>query len=317
MTDHSPMRCYAATDNSLLWEVRGFPHGKRSGGAAADGPMFPPPAFWHFLTPRDAESSKALRTVEADAVQALLEAGTDGEAPDREQAVRAAAARVLPEVRDPGVLDGVIRAVGTAARLLERRRAVSQRAALIVSGARVRPAAETTDTALVTALRDLLAYSVAYNAPKVPDLPATVAAIAADGAFLRGRIDDATRRVGPPARPRDWAVLLGDGIEAAAWRCLCPATPEEDRAALSALLRTWAASPFAEPGLSLIHIQGPAPAVRDGPGGGHRDGRRQPGRRPGAHRGATAHRQLPLCAARLGAGARGRHRDPYGHRHPR
>ncbi|ARF53994.1 hypothetical protein B1H19_07160 [Streptomyces gilvosporeus] len=248
VTDHSPMRCYAATDNSLLWEARSFPHGKRSGAAAADGPMLPPPAFWHFLTPRDTESSKALRTVEADAVQALLAAGTDGDVPDRAQAMRAAAARVLPDVRDPGVLDGVIRAVRTAARLLERRRAVSQRAALIVSGARVRPAAETTDTALVTALRDLLAVSAAHHAPKVPDLPATVAAIAADGAFLRGQIDDATRRVGPPARPRDWAVLLGDGIEAAAWRCLGPATPEEDRAALSALLRTWAASPFAEPG---------------------------------------------------------------------
>ncbi|MFI9048578.1 hypothetical protein [Streptomyces sp. NPDC053427] len=250
LTDHRPTRCYAADDNSLLWEARAFAPAPRTGAGSAvadDGPMFPPPAFWHFLTPRDARSSKALRTVEADAVTALLAAadtdGTDGDA-----AVRAEAARVLPGVTDPGVLQGVLRAVRTAARIRDRRRAVSARAALVVSGARVRPAAETTDTALVTALRDLVTVPASYNAPKITDRPATVSAIAADGAFLRGRIDDAARRISQPARPRDWAVLLGGGIEAAAWRCVTETTPPEDRAALAALLRTWAASPFAEPG---------------------------------------------------------------------
>ncbi|MEU9113734.1 hypothetical protein AB0D04_18625 [Streptomyces sp. NPDC048483] len=255
LTDHRPMRCYAADDNSLLWEARAFAHPRRAGAGAAaadDGPMFPPPAFWHFLTPRDAGSSKALRTVEADAVTALLAAaGTTGTGDDEaahDAAVRAEAAQVLSGVTDPDVLDGVVRAVRTAARIRDRRRAISARAALIISGARVRPAGVTTDTALVTALRGLMTLPVGYNAPKAADRPATVGAIAADGEFLRGRIDDAARRISPPARPRDWAVLLGGGIEAAAWRCVTETTTDEDRAALRALLATWAASPFAESG---------------------------------------------------------------------
>ncbi|MFJ9852201.1 hypothetical protein [Streptomyces sp. NPDC101150] len=248
LTDHGPIRCYAADDNSLLWQADGFPHGRRSAArrAADEGaPLFPPPAFWHFLTPRDAGSSKVLRTTDEAAAKALLAAArADG----GDASVRSEAARVLPGVTDPGVLDCVVRAVRTAARIVDRRRAISARAALIVSGAQVRPAGETTDTALVAALRGLVEVSVAYNAPRTAAQPATVSAIAADGEFLRGRIDDAARRISPPARPRDWAVLLGGGIEAAAWRCVTETTTEEDRAALGALLATWAASPFAEPG---------------------------------------------------------------------
>ncbi|MFF4947812.1 hypothetical protein [Streptomyces chattanoogensis] len=248
LTDHRPMRCYAADDNSLLWEARGFPYPKWSGGgshAPGGGPLFPPPAFWHFLTPRDAASSKALRTVTEDAVKALLAAAAgDG----GEEAVRAEAARVLSGVTDPGVLDGVVRAVRTAAGILDRRRTLSSRSALIVNGAQVRPAGETADTALITALRGLVEAWIPHNAPRIAEEPATVGAIAADGEFLRGRIDDAARRVSPPARPRDWAPLLGDGIAAAAWRCVTQTTPDEDRTALSALLRTWAATPFAAPG---------------------------------------------------------------------
>ncbi|MFG2138189.1 hypothetical protein [Streptomyces sp. NPDC048650] len=250
LTEYAPIRCYAAADNSLLWEAPGFPHRKGSARpagspeAAADRPLFPPPAFWHFLTPRHPESSKALRAADADAAGALLDAASGG----GDGAVRAEAARALPGVTDPAVLDGVVRAVRTAAGILDRRRTLSARAALIRSGARVRPAAETTDRALAEALYNLLEVPVSHNAPRASDQPATVCAIAADGAFLRGRIDDAARRIGPPARPRDWAVLLEGGIRAAAWRCITQTTPEEDRAALRALLTTWAASPFAEPG---------------------------------------------------------------------
>ncbi|MEV0375205.1 hypothetical protein AB0I10_36460 [Streptomyces sp. NPDC050636] len=248
LTSHGPMRCYSADDNSLLWEVRGFPHARRwSGGTPAkpdDRPMLPPPAFWHFLTPRDATASRALRKTEEAAARAMLERARTAD----DEAVRAEAARVLPGVIHPGVLDGVVRAVRAAADVCARRRAISARTALIRSGAQVRPAGETGDAALLAALRRLVPDPIQMHTPAPGDRPATVTAIAADGEFLRGRIGDAARRVSLPARPRDWAVLLGSGIEAAAWRFVVETTPQEDRSALGALLRTWAASPFAEPG---------------------------------------------------------------------
>ncbi|MFC9882124.1 hypothetical protein ACFVJW_21450 [Streptomyces libani] len=244
VTEHDAMRCYSADDNSLLWQVRRFPQPKRRGrwaGSGQDAPMFPPPAFWHFLTPRDTASSGALRTVGEDAARALLETARTGD----EDAVRAASARVLPGVTHPRILDGVVRAARAAATVAERREVISGRVALIGAGAQVRPAGEVTDVALFAALRELVRPYVMSSRPGTR--PATVTALAADGEFLRGRIDDGARRVSPPARPRDWAVLLGH-IDAAAWRFAVETTAAEDVTALDALLRTWAATPFAEPG---------------------------------------------------------------------
>ncbi|MDL4819368.1 hypothetical protein [Actinomadura opuntiae] len=237
-----PIRCYDAADDTLLWEGRAYPAGKAQWSVDPQGrPMLPPPAFWHFLAPRDAASSAALRRTGEAAARALLDAAPSPEA------VRDALAREMPEVTDPAVVAGVVGTVLRAADVLGRRRALSRRVEVIRSGATVRPPAETPDTDLDDALLGLLPPPPRLNGEERSPRPATVTAIAADGRYLAGEIDDATRLNSPPARPLDWAPLLG-AIDAAAWRLVAPSTSGADRASLAALLRTWADQPFARPG---------------------------------------------------------------------
>ncbi|MEU6669661.1 hypothetical protein [Streptomyces sp. NPDC046727] len=243
------VRCHAAADNSLLWQVHGFgPPSRRDRdhpptlGEAA-GPV-PPPAFWHFLTPRDERSSKALRTVSDASVRALLDTALATRDDDE---LRDRVSRLLPEAGDARVRDGVVRAARLAADVLRRREELSRRVGIMRSGPVVDLPADIPDTALVPALSGLLPDLRAYEA-HIPERHAgTLTAVAADGRFLRGEIDDETRGLAPPARPAEWQVLLG-GIDAVAWRAAVETTPEDARTALNALLRTWSRQPFAEPG---------------------------------------------------------------------
>ncbi|QES46705.1 hypothetical protein DEJ50_01385 [Streptomyces venezuelae] len=242
LTGDITIRCHAAEDNSLLWQVHGFPgsekeYGRTSTLGAQAGPV-PPPAFWHFLTPRDDTSSKALRTVADQAVRSLLDAALHPE-PGRDPA--------LPGVAEPRVREGVARAARLAAGILHRRRELSRRVAIMRSGPVVRLDNPVPDTVLTPALRGLLPE---YRHPQthVPQPhPALLTAVAADGRHLRGEIDDETRRLALPAVPAEWAALAGR-IDAVAWRVATAPTPEEERAALAALLETWSTQPFAEPG---------------------------------------------------------------------
>ncbi|QTE02753.1 hypothetical protein [Streptomyces cyanogenus] len=243
------VRCHAAADNSLLWQVHGLvPPSDRDRdrpptlGEQA-GPV-PPPAFWHFLTPRDERSSKALRTVCDATVRALLYAARDTR---DEGELRARVTGLLPEVGDPRVRDGVVRAARLAADVLRRRAEVSRRVGIMRSGPVVTLPADIPDTALVSALAGLLPDLHAYETHAPGRHAGTLTALAADGRFLRGEIDDETRGLAPPARPVEWQVLLG-GIDAVAWRAAVETTPEAERTALNALLRTWSRQPFAEPG---------------------------------------------------------------------
>ncbi|MEU6036728.1 hypothetical protein ABZ801_15090 [Actinomadura sp. NPDC047616] len=230
-----PVSCHDAEDGSQLWQVRGF-----AGRTPRHGrTVFPPPAFWHFLRPRDPASSRALRQVTRDAVRDLLDAARDGDT-----AVRAALARVLPEVTDPRIADGVAAVAQRAARVLRRREELSRRVAVVRSGALVRPAAETPDAHLLAALRGLILGKVPHEPTAQPAL---VTAVAADGRYLDGQADDQVRWLSRPAPTEDWTVLLGR-IDAVAWRLLAEPTSAQDRAALAALLRTWAEQPFARPG---------------------------------------------------------------------
>ncbi|MEU2060412.1 hypothetical protein [Streptomyces sp. NPDC013455] len=243
------VRCHAAADNSLLWQVHGFASpSKRDRDRAPTlgkeaGPV-PPPAFWHFLTPRDARSSKALRAVADASVRALLDAALD--TPD-DDGLRDRVTRLLPEVADARVREGVVRAARLAADVLRRREHLSRRVGIMRSGPVVTLPADTPDTALAPALNGLLPDLRAYEAYAPERHPGTLTAIAADGRFLRGEIDEETRSLAPPSRPAEWQTLLG-GIDAVAWRAAVETTAEDDRTALSALLRTWSRQPFAEPG---------------------------------------------------------------------
>ncbi|MGW2485887.1 hypothetical protein ACWCV9_01540 [Streptomyces sp. NPDC001606] len=246
---YTTVRCHAASDNSPLWQVQGFaPPAERDRdhpptlGEHA-GPM-PPPAYWHFLTPRDEASSKTLRTVDETTVRALLDAALDSPDEDR---LRSRVTRLLPGVGDPRIRDGVARAARLAADVLRRRQDLSRRVGIMRAGPVVHLPADIPDTVLVPALSGLLPELRAYEAYRPERHPGTLTAVAADGRFLRGDIDDETRSLAPPSRPAEWQTLL-DGIDAVAWRAAVETTPDEQRAALTALLRTWSEQPFAAPG---------------------------------------------------------------------
>jgi hypothetical protein len=172
-------------------------------------------------------------------VRDLLDAARGGET-----GVRDVLTRALPEVAEPRIVQGVVTTVMRAAEILRHREGVSRRVAVVRSGELVRAPAETPDWQLLPALRGLLAHRV----PEEPAMqPAMVAAIAADGGYLDGRVTDAVRWPSHLAPTEDWTVFLGR-VDAVAWRALAAGTSDQDRAALTALLRTWAAQPFAKPG---------------------------------------------------------------------
>ncbi|MEV6756882.1 hypothetical protein [Streptomyces sp. NPDC051214] len=238
VTGSITIRSHAAEDNSLLWQVRGFPGSRDRSPVRATlgeqaGPM-PPPAYWHFLVPRDEASSTALRTVTDTDIRRLLQPGSGDHAP-----------HPLPGVTDPRMRAGVDRAARLAADVLRRRRELSHRVAVMRSGPVVVLPDPALDTRLVPALRDLLPQLRGFEEHPPQPQPALLTSVAADGRYLRGEIEDEVRVLALPATPPEWAVLTGR-IDAVAWRAATAATPDEERQALTALLGVWSRQPFAE-----------------------------------------------------------------------
>ncbi|MFG2513043.1 hypothetical protein [Streptomyces sp. NPDC048584] len=230
------VRCHSAVDGSLLWQVRGFAGSRdrtpiRATLGDGAGPV-PPPAFWHFLTPRDASSSRALRGVTDTAVRALLASGGAAE---------------LPGVAEPTIRQGVARAVRLAADVLRRRRELSHRVAVMRAGAVVELPEPVPDTVLVPALDGLSNPRSPYRRVAAQPRPALLTSVAADGRHLRGEIDDEARLLALPGPVPEWIGLVGT-IDAVAWRAVVAGTPEERRKAVGALLEVWSRQPFAEAG---------------------------------------------------------------------
>ncbi|MGW6918056.1 hypothetical protein ACWGB8_30220 [Kitasatospora sp. NPDC054939] len=263
VTDEQRFRAHDAADNSLLWQADFATH------------RLPAPAFWHFLTARHPGSSRALRELPEDTARALLataraEAESNPAPGDR---LRDELARLLPALTDPRIADAAAQAARRAVAVQHRRERLCRRVAVVRSG-RLVPPAPVSDADLLPALRGLFELPRHHDAEPMSPQPATLTALAADGAHLRGELDEQERRLSAPARAREWTTLLGR-IDAAAWRLVTAATGSEDRIALAALLRTWAAQPFAGPGtawrlgeatgaaLAAVHATGrPALAVR-------------------------------------------------------
>lgn len=273
LAGETTIRCHAAEDNSLLWEAVGFPgpdsarRGRPSGHGV--GP-FPPPAFWHFLAPRHAASSEALRALGGDTVRALLDAAVrtgDHETFGDEDSLRDRVARLLPGVSEPKVVDGVVRAARLAADVLRRREELSRRVGIMRAGPAVELRRAVPDTALAPALGGLLPQIRPYGSYVPGAHPATLTAVAAEGRHLRGEIDDEARQLALPATPAPWTALLGS-IDAVAWRTTVRTTSDEDRTALTALLETWADQPFAARGGRWRTGAGPLAGSGSGSGRG-------------------------------------------------
>lgn len=77
---------------------------------AAGTSLMPPPAFWHFLTPRDPAGSRALREISEETARRLLAAAATSEA-----ALTTAVQSLLPEVGHPLLLRGIVGFVQAAA----------------------------------------------------------------------------------------------------------------------------------------------------------------------------------------------------------
>ncbi|MFB6576382.1 hypothetical protein ACFCYC_02905 [Streptomyces sp. NPDC056402] len=242
------VRAYTA-DGVLLWELDGHhspkhPRVRPARQVTVSTGVALPPAFWYLLRTRDAAGSRALRSVDGQTAQALLAAALTGE-----EALRAVVARELPEVTDPVLAEAVVAVAGRAARVEERRRALHRRVSLIAEAPPVVLRRSARDTELLPALFGLVpgGEEDAHGRTRDVALPATLGALAADGACLAGTIVEEVRRLSPPAPPHDWSQLLGS-IDAVAWRAAVAPTPDADRAALLALLDTWADQPFARAG---------------------------------------------------------------------
>ncbi len=276
------VRCRDTGDDSDVWQVGVHPRvGADERADDAQLPLMPPPAFWHFLTPRDPAASRILRGVDADTARQLIDAALSVPAPEghvcgagllttsvrhsptRRAAVRGALARLLPQITDEALADGtggLVWAVLWAADLRLRREEMSRRAALVRADAPLRPGTGTTDAALEKALSGLFdprALSFAYSSG---DQTSTLTALAADGARLRGRIDECTRRLSPPEPPARWSDLL-DCTDVLLWRLAagCPDPSTHD--ALVSLLRLWAEQPFAEQGTAWVRGRAPGAAI--------------------------------------------------------
>ncbi|MFE3182907.1 hypothetical protein ACFXKR_18855 [Streptomyces violascens] len=241
-------RAYAA-DGTLLWELDGHssprnPHVAPARRVTASEGVALPPAFWYLLRTRDAAGSRALRKMGRQAADALLTAALEDAG-----ALRAAVARELPDITDPLLAEAVVAVASRAARVEERRRALHRRVVLLTEAPPVLPRGSAPDTELMSALFGLISEGERDPWRREPDvsLPATLSALAADGACLDGTIPEEVRRLSPPAPPCDWSQLLG-AIDAAAWRAAVAPTPDAERAALLALLDTWADQPFARMG---------------------------------------------------------------------
>ncbi|WP_421106565.1 hypothetical protein [Streptomyces sp. NEAU-S77] len=200
---------------------------------AAGTRLIPPPAFWHFLTPRDPAGSQALRQITEDTVRRLLKAAATSE-----EALRTAVGRLLPEVSHPLLVSGVVGCVREAAGLRTHRDRILTR----LKRAR-RARLKVSEEDLGGALEGLVGKcSSGYRG--------TVAQIELTSAFFSGAIDadTAMERWLDHGSAFDWTGLPGR-VGGLAVRAVSAVTPDTHRRALSRLLRFWALTPLAEPGL--------------------------------------------------------------------
>ncbi|GAA3850443.1 hypothetical protein [Streptomyces sedi] len=200
---------------------------------AAGTRRMPPKAFWHFLTPRDLTGSRALREIPEDTVRALL-AATATSTP----ALRKALDTLLPEVSHPLLLDGLMGVLQeTHHRIRDRERLLK------VLGQETPQVLGVQEHHLDGALHGLVSHTPEGAGGAVRQMELA-------SAFLTGAIDgeSAMAHWSVHRSPYDWTELAGR-IGGLGIRAASAVTSPEHRAAVIALLRFWASSPFNDPAL--------------------------------------------------------------------
>lgn len=116
---YSPVLARDAETGALYWQAELKNDGwadNEPDPVAAGTRLIPPPAFWHFLRPRDPAGSRALRRITEDTVRLLLKAAATSE-----EALRTAVGKLLPEVRHPLLVQGVVGCVRATTELISHR----------------------------------------------------------------------------------------------------------------------------------------------------------------------------------------------------
>ncbi|WP_405799712.1 hypothetical protein [Streptomyces sp. NBC_01506] len=234
---YRPVLARDAETGELYWQAELKNDGwvdNKPDPVAAGTRLIPPPAFWHFLTPRDPAGSRALREVTEDTVRRLLKAAATSD-----EALRTAVGKLLPEVGHPLLVRGVAGCVRAATEL------ISQRNNLLARLKRPRLARiKVSEEDLTGALEGLVSR---YNSS---GCRGTVTQIELTSAFFTGTIDAETAMESwlDNGSAIDWTELAGR-IGGLAVRAVSAVTSAEHRRALARLLRFWALSPLARPGL--------------------------------------------------------------------
>ncbi|NUP53724.1 MAG: phage tail tape measure protein [Catenulispora sp.] len=247
-------RCVTARDpqtGEAYWRVSMLDpdhHVMDSPDPMASGTMcLPPQAFWHFLTPRDLPGSRALRGISEASARVLLKAAATSEA-----AVREAVGSVLPEVSHPLLVDGIVGMVRYAARRIPDRNKLLR----VLEQVPGRPL-KVPEPDLDGALEGLVSQFYEGHG-------GTARQIEVAEAFFTGAIDGQTAMThwGIHQSRSDWTELAGR-IGGLAVRAVSAVTPARHRAALIELLRFWASSPLADPGLHRGLLDHRSPAALD------------------------------------------------------
>lgn len=199
-------------------------------------------AYWHYLVPRDPGGSAALRALAGDRVAELLETAVAEEetfrgklpgAADDERPTLAAVRRLLPEITNDVLRQGVVGVVRLAGNLEARLRKLREERK---GGVVTVPVADgVLDGAITESVSGLRRYYTYGGGRSV------TAAIRSLGAFLVGG-ETATDVLFCNVEVQEW---LGR-IRALAWCATRPGLAPTDRDPLLAVLRTWAGSGLAD-----------------------------------------------------------------------
>ncbi|MFD8542458.1 hypothetical protein [Streptomyces sp. NPDC059649] len=207
---------------------------------AAGTRLMPPAAFWHFLQPRDPAGSAALREISEATVRRLVKAAATSEG-----ALRTAVTKLLPEVGHPLLVQGVIGCVQEAAATARSGIAFLRRLKRVTY-----PRFKVRERDLGGALEGLLSRYTTGN-------EGGVAQIELASAFLAGTIGGESTAEQWREHPSavDWTELPGR-IGGLAVRAVSAVTSPAHSRALLHLLRFWAASSLAQPGLQRGLLKG-------------------------------------------------------------